>query len=480
MIRTTRTEQGIVEGLPACDPRITVFKGIPFAAAPVGNLRWAPPQEPKKWEGTRQCFKFSPAPVQPVPEENPKENDLYAKEWSVDTTLQVNEDCLYLNIWTPAKTIQENLPVYFWIYGGAWQVGHASEMEFDGERIARRGIVVVTINYRVNLFGFTCHPEITAEHPDEPANHGLLDQRQALVWVHKNIRNFGGNPEQITIGGQSAGGGSVLKQIAFPKNKGLFKRAVIESGIFFNPFEDVFPLRTLATAEKIGQEFFAFCGVKTLQEARNLSTDFLFSKWKEWGGFHKSAATWIPVNDGKFIDGDIFEKTEKKQIVFPPLFVGYTCDEFNYPLPNNKDKECINTIELGTRKLLKHLENAGIKNQNYFYKFNVKIPGWDKPGCFHSADLWFFFETLAKCWRPFAGTYYDVARQMCNYLCNFIKTGNVNGLDSYNCFDCSRSSDWKELPSWQPFSTQKNNIMVFQEDCKETIIRANCNLAKFL
>ena len=118
MFRITNTEQGLVEGLPAADPRITVFKGIPFAAPPVGNLRWAPPQEPAKWDGVRQCFKYLAAPVQPGPEENPREDDVYAKEWSVDTSLQLNEDCLYLNIWTPAKKTDEKLPVYFWIYGG--------------------------------------------------------------------------------------------------------------------------------------------------------------------------------------------------------------------------------------------------------------------------------------------------------------------------------------------------------------------------
>ena len=258
-------------------------------------MRWAPPQEPAKWEGVRQCFKYLAAPVQPGPEENPREDDVYAKEWSVDTSLQLNEDCLYLNIWTPAKKTDEKLPVYFWIYGGGWQVGHASEMEFDGERIARRGIVVVTINYRVNLFGFTCHPEITAEYPEAPANFGLLDQHKALTWVYKNISNFGGDPEQITIGGQSAGGGSVINQLAYKKNKPMIKRAVVESGMFINPFMTMFPSRSLADAEKIGQEFFEFCGVKNLKEARELSTEFLFKKWDEWGGFPKSAMTWGPV-----------------------------------------------------------------------------------------------------------------------------------------------------------------------------------------
>ena len=480
MFRITNTEQGMVEGLPAADPRITVFKGIPFAAPPVGNLRWAPPQEPAKWDGVRQCFKYLAAPIQPGPEENPREDDVYAKEWSVDTSLQLNEDCLYLNIWTPAKKTDEKLPVYFWIYGGGWQVGHASEMEFDGERIARRGIVVVTINYRLNLFGFTCHPEITAEYPEAPANFGLLDQHKALTWVYKNISNFGGDPEQITIGGQSAGGGSVINQLAYKKNKPMIKRAVVESGMFINPFMTMFPSRSLADAEKIGQEFFEFCGVKNLKEARELSTEFLFKKWDEWGGFPKSVMTWGPVNDGSFICFNFFDAVEKGLIEVPPLLTGYTPDEFNFgPIGSDKSEE-INTVELALRKLTKALEKKGNKNKNFLYRFDVPIPGWDNPGKFHSVDLWFFFETLAKCWRPFKGFHYDISRQMCNYLCNFIKTGDVNGLDSYNCFTCSKESDWETLPKWEPFSISKNNFMIFEKECHQEELPASEKIKKYL
>ena len=480
MFRITNTEQGMVEGLPAADPRITVFKGIPFAAPPVCNLRWAPPQEPAKWDGVRQCFKYLAAPVQPGPEENPREDDVYAKEWSVDTSLQLNEDCLYLNIWTPAKKTDEKLPVYFWIYGGGWQVGHASEMEFDGERIARRGIVVVTINYRVNLFGFTCHPEITAEYPEAPANFGLLDQHKALTWVYKNISNFGGDPEQITIGGQSAGGGSVINQLAYKKNKPMIKRAVVESGMFINPFMTMFPSRSLADAEKIGQEFFEFCGVKNLKEARDLSTEFLFKKWDEWGGFPKSVMTWGPVNDGSFICFNFFDAVEKGLIEVPPLLTGYTPDEFIFgPIGSDKSEE-INTVELALRKLTNALEKNGNKNKNFLYRFAVPIPGWDNPGRFHSVDLWFFFETLAKCWRPFKGFHYDISRQMCNYLCNFIKTGDVNGLDSYNCFTCSKESDWETLPKWEPFSISKNNFMIFEKECHQEEFPASEKIKKYL
>lgn len=160
------------------------------------------------------------------------DNNIYTREWAVEPDIAMSEDCLYLNVWTPAKQTDEKLPVYVWYFGGGLQVGHPAEMEFDGERIARRGIVVVTINYRLNIFGFLCHPEITAESPEAPANFGNLDQQAATRWVKRNIAAFGGDPDNITIGGQSAGGGSVMSQLTSPQNEGLFQRAIVESGIF--------------------------------------------------------------------------------------------------------------------------------------------------------------------------------------------------------------------------------------------------------
>ena len=282
MLRIVKTKQGIVEGIPAADPRITAFKSVPFAKPPLGKLRFAPPQPAEPWEGVRQCYKFPPIPVQPSPDRNPPPEDVYSREWSVDPDIPVSEDCLYLNIWTPAKTGKEKLPVYFWIFGGGWQVGHTAEMEFDGERIARRGIVVVTVNYRLNMLGFFCHPEITAENPAAPANFGLLDQRCAMQWVKDNISAFGGDPDNITIGGQSAGGGSVLNQIAFG-TQGIFKRAVVHSGMFYAPDNSFFKQKSLQEAEQCGIDFFNFIGAKNLAEARAIDIQTLRKKWDEYG-----------------------------------------------------------------------------------------------------------------------------------------------------------------------------------------------------
>ena len=436
MLRIVKTKLGTVEGIPAADPRITAFKGIPFAKPPVGNLRFAPPQPAEPWEGVRQCYKSSP-------EYNPRPDDVYAKEWSVDPEIPVSEDCLYLNVWTPAKKADEKLPVYFWIFGGGWQVGHTAEMEFDGERIARRGIVVVTVNYRVNLFGFTCHPELTKEYPETPANMGLQDQQQSLKWVYDNIEAFGGDKENITIGGQSAGAGSVLCHITNDESRKYFKRAVVDSGLIYNPTMKFFAEHDMHAAEQIGVDFFKFCGCNSLAEARMLTTEQLRQKWSEWGGFEKSIDSWLPPFDQKYNKGNIIDVVAEGKCIPCPILTGYTTDEFIF--------NGVHSVELGIRKLMQVEEQKGLNIQNYCYHFDVPIPGWDHPGKFHSVDLWFWFETLAKCWRPFKGVHYDVARQMCDYLCNFIKTGNPNGSDLCN----------EPLPLWKPFSTKEPNFMEF-------------------
>lgn len=462
MLRVVKTKKGIVEGIPAADPRITAFKSVPFAKPPVGDLRFAPPQEADSWEGVKQCYKFPPIPVQPSPERNPRPDDVYSREWSVDPDIPVSEDCLYLNIWTPAKTGNEKFPVYFWIFGGGWQVGHTAEMEFDGERIARRGIVVVTVNYRVNCFGFTCHPELTKEYPNNPTNAGLQDQQFGLKWVYENIEAFGGDKDNITIGGQSAGGGSVLCHMMNEESRKYFKRAVVESGLFLNPFIDLFPKRTIAESEKIGLDFFKFCGCNSLAEMRKLTTDQIRQKWSEYGGWQKSVMSWTPTYDEQFNKGSLIDFVKEGKYSPLPLLTGFTTDEF---VANG-----INTVELGIRTLQKEMEKKGLKSQNYFYKFDVPIPGWDHPGKFHSVDLWFFFESLAKCWRPFTGVHYDVARKMCDYLCNFIKNGNPNGIDLSN----------EPLPQWDTYTTDKPNFMEFTTNAAQNEIKPSEEMSKYL
>ena len=446
MLRIVNTKLGKIEGIPAADPRITAFKGIPFAKAPVGDLRFHAPLPAEKWEGTLKAWNFAPIAVQPTPYYNP--DDLYCREWSVDKDIPMSEDCLYLNVWTPAKSAEEKLPVYVWIHGGGFQTGFTAEMEFDGERIARRGIIVVTVAYRLNMFGFMCHPEITKENPSAPANHGLLDQRMAMQWVKDNIEAFGGDSDNITIGGQSAGGGSVLNQILFG-TQGIYKRAVCNSGMFYMPGNNIMTPRTLKDAEKLGEDFFNFCGAKNLADMRKFTTAELRQKWDEYGGHNKSIQTWLPVKDDLFIKDEFFSALQKNQVKTLPMMIGYTTDEFTFAPKEGGPK--INAVKTAIDMYRNITAKNGSKEETYCYQFDVDIPGWDNPGKFHSVDLWFWFETLAKCWRPFTGKYYDVSRQMCNYLCNFIKCGNPNGKDC----------DGSDLPEWKKFTDDKD-IIVFR------------------
>ncbi|NLD38586.1 MAG: carboxylesterase family protein [Desulfatiglans sp.] len=497
MLRRVMVENGLVEGLPAADPRITSFKGIPFAAPPVGTNRWRAPQPAKDWEGVLYAYKFAPISMQHIPGEDPE--IIYTREWNVDTSIEMDEDSLHLNVWTPAKKADEKLPVFVWYFGGGLQEGNTAEMEFDGERIARRGIVVVTINYRLNAFGFLCHPEITAENPDAPANFGFLDQQCGTRWVKRNIAAFGGDPDNITIGGQSAGGGSVMAQVTSPTNKGLFQKAIVDSGLAMTAYPgNLFHKeKNLIEAEQAGVEFFKFIGVSTLQEARKLDTVSLRDKMVEYKSF------WGPVIDDKFYVGDANERFMANRCELVPMMFGHTATEFpDRPLVKTVDEfvafareaygsdadEFLNLCKSDTgsisemlyRATVSHLEysirligkakkRTGDKTPIYYWVFNAGIPGWDNPGAFHSVDLWFFFETLAKCWRPFVGMHYDLARKMCNYWANFIRTGDPNGKDA----------DGSDMPFWKPFTEEDpNRICFYDEVCVDN--RGPDELMKFL
>ena len=300
MLRQVKTENGWVRGIEAADPRITAFKGIPFAAPPIGKNRWRAPQPCGSWAGVRDASRFAPISMQWIPGLS---DDIYVREWHVDPEIPMGEDCLYLNVWTPAKKAEEKLPVLVWYFGGGLQCGYPAEMEFDGERIARRGIVVVTVNYRVGALGFLTHPELTKEQPEAPANFGNLDQQAGLKWVRRNIAAFGGDPAKVTIAGQSAGGGSVMSQTACPDNTGLFRGAVVMSAMIFDPYlrREIGRPEKLADAEKKGEEFFAFLGVKNLKEARALDAVTLQRRYEK---YMESHVPFFTVQDDLFCTGD--------------------------------------------------------------------------------------------------------------------------------------------------------------------------------
>lgn len=498
MIRTAKTENGMVKGLPAADPRITSFKGIPFAAPPVGENRWRAPQPCQDWEGVKECFEFAPISMQDTPALG---TDIYCREWHVDPDVAMGEDCLYLNVWTNAKSVDDKKPVFVWFFGGGLQWGYPSEMEFDGERIARRDVVVVTVNYRINIFGFMAHPELTKNQPEGPTNFGNLDQQAGIKWVKRNIAAFGGDPDNITIAGQSAGGGSVLTQLGCLENEGLFQKAIIMSAMIRSPYQDSFITapRNLAEAEKNGEDFFAFVGAKSLAEAREMDPYYLREKYAK---FRESHPWFMTVQDGVICKDDPIKMIAENRHLQVPIMSGNTLDEF----PNSiavKDEEAllerakelfkekadyfmsfeeakakldddhyapVSGIECSVKGTFLASEASGNKLKNFYYCFDADIPGWDQPGTFHSVDLWFFFETLAKCWRPFKGDNYDLARLMCNYMTNFVKTGDPNGEDA----------DGTKMPQWNPYTKADPCSMIFKSAGVEVTSTMENDFKKFM
>lgn len=498
MIRKVKTENGWVRGIEAADPRITAFKGIPFAAPPVGENRWRAPQPCPDWEGVRDAFRFGPAAVQDTPGIG---DNIYCREWHVDPKTDMDEDCLYLNVWTGAKSAEEGQPVLVWFYGGGLQWGYPAEMEFDGERLARRGVVVVTVNYRINVFGFMAHPQLTDRQPDAPANFGSLDQQAGLKWVIRNISAFGGDPTNITIAGQSAGGGSVLSQMACPDNKGLFQRAVIMSGMIGSPYtkETIGIPKPLWEAEENGVEFLDFLGVSDIEEARKLDAFYIRDQYAAYVKDHPRMFT---VLDKRFCVGDPLAMFVEGHSADVPVMAGNTVDEFMDVLSASNKEEAevkargifgdaaeeylafpealkesdsgcfgkVSGLECTVKGVLGEHSQRGNGQKAYYYQFAADIPGWDHPGCFHSVDLWFFFETLAKCWRPFTGKHYDLARQMCNYWANFIKNGDPNGTDA----------DGQPMPRWEPYTDKQPAEMIFTTEGAKPVCGQKGGIVQFL
>src|SRR5512133_1104850 len=256
-----KIKDGTIQG--TTENGLTVYKGIPFAKPPVGDLRWRAPQPPVKWEGVLDASKFGPAPMQGG---NPPSGK--------------SEDCLYLNIWTPAKSANEKIPVLVWIYGGGFSFGSTAEPVYSGEKLAKKGVVLVSIAYRVGQLAFLAHPELSAESPNNVSgNYGLLDMIAGLQWIQKNIAAFGGDPNKVTIFGESAGGISVSMLCASPLAKGLFQGAISQSGGSFGPTRaKTFPgenMKTLKQAEADGIAYVQKVGVSSVAELRKMEADKL-------------------------------------------------------------------------------------------------------------------------------------------------------------------------------------------------------------
>lgn len=344
-LKQVKTVYGTLEGIQE-KSGIYSFKGVPFAAPPVGDLRWKEPQPVKSWEGTRKAIKFGPRAMQP-----PIFSDMNFRSDGM------SEDCLYLNIWTPGT--EKKLPVLVYFYGGGFVAGDGSEGRYDGENMARKGIVVLTVNYRLGIFGLFSHPDLTKESPHHASgNYGLLDQAAALQWVKNNIAAFGGDPQKITIAGESAGSISVSALMASSLTKELISGAIGESGSLLGSLPPV----TLSTGEQTGIQFAIFAGVTDLSQLRSLNADSLLKLSSRFGPFRFSMTI-----DGYFFQKDplaIYQKGEQAHV---PLLVGWNSEEMNYHGVLGNDQPTKENFEKAVRRLygeqasevlkLYHIEN---------------------------------------------------------------------------------------------------------------------------
>jgi para-nitrobenzyl esterase len=306
------TTNGIIEGTWEPDAGLRSFKGIPFAAPPVGELRWKPPQPVANWSGVRKADQFAPRAMQ-----LPLFGDMSFRSNGM------SEDCLSLNVWTPATSEQEHLPVLIYFYGGGLLTGDGSEPRYDGASLARKGIVVLTVNYRLNVFGFFAHPELTQEAPYHASgNYGFLDQTAALHWVRDNIQAFGGDPDRVTIAGESAGSSSVCGQMVSPLARQLIAGAIGSSGSLMGTLSPVW----LAKAEQNGIVFAASIGATSLAALRALPASHLLeaTATAPFGQFS-------PTLDGSFLPHPPAEIFASDQQAHVPLLAGWNSEEMSYP-----------------------------------------------------------------------------------------------------------------------------------------------------
>jgi para-nitrobenzyl esterase len=479
ILPTIKTASGSLQGIQISG--ISIFKGIPFAQPPVGDLRWKEPQPAKNWEGTRHADHFSARPMQ-----LPIYSDMNFRSDSV------SEDCLYLNIWTPAKTGREELPVLVYFYGGGLMAGDASEFRYDGESMARRGIVSVTVNYRLGIFGFMAHPDLTKESMHHASgNYGLMDQTEALRWVKKNIAAFGGNPDNITIAGESAGSFSVSAQIASPLPRNLFAAAIGESGSIYGR-----PVTTLSEAEKKGVRFADSIGAHSIGDLRAIPADLLLKAAANTKAYFDIDA------DGYFFPEQPLALYAAGKIARVPLLVGWNSGEGSWRsilgnetptkenyisavkklYPGSSDeilkRYAVNadtdvesaaaalagdrSIGFGTWKWAElHVKTNSPVYRYFFTRARPEIISDGKktsessntlpPGTFrgaaHSAEIEYALGNLPTNrvynWQP---DDYMVSAIMQNYFLNFIKTKNPNGVG---------------LPYWPLYQTWQKDPVQF-------------------
>lgn len=435
-ILTAKTKQGQVRGTQAWNRAITVFRGIPFAAPPVGENRWRAPQPAQSWSGVRECFDYAPIPCQAY-----EKTDRDVLVSGIETFHHpLSEDCLYLNVWTPADSPSENLPVAVFIHGGGFHCDYAFQNRHDGEAFAKRGCVFVTISYRLGVFGFLAHPQLEKEGPGT-GNYGILDQIAALKWVRENIGAFGGDPHRVTVIGFSGGAASVEYLCASPLAKGLFDRAVMESGGGFRPVFSSWAV-SKRSAMQLGAAYLRFMNVKTIAQARRLSADVILKGFIDMNSIPLFAGEEIGVDGVHYfrftpsVGGDVLPRDPIS------VFLEGGHPDIDY-LVGEAAGEGVRTVVADVAWCRNQIAIKRRPTYQYFFR---RIP----PGAscaFHSCEQDYMFQTLLKSreWR-YTGEDFDISNDMVDYLVHFIETGDPNGAG---------------LEKWTPYTSDSPCAMQF-------------------
>jgi para-nitrobenzyl esterase len=450
-----KTDSGSVEGLPAEGiPDVSLYQGIPFAAPPAGALRWREPQPPAHWAGVRKPFTDAPSCVQPAP--------VIRLPWTAEYLQPgaMSEDCLYLNVWVPARTDGAPRAVLVWIYGGGFVTGSIRVPLQDGAALARKGVIVVAANYRVGALGFLAHPDLTAESAHHASgNYGLLDQVAALRWVKNNIAAFDGDPRRVTVFGQSAGAISVYLLTASPLAKGLFGRAIVQSGPGALANLGLSSIKAMARlapsreeAQKTGEKFAATFGAKSIAELRAVDAQRLLLPPAAQGS---PSPQFFPDVDGWFLPEDpetIYTKHQQNDV---PMIIGTMADEASVS-PGYNATRAIELREMsiaGIDQVLTERASAG-GGVAYAYYFERAIPWPEHPefGAFHAGDLPYVFDNLRLMNRPWTQVDRNLASVVSSYWINFATTGDPNG---------------KEMPRWNPYRPGSRTFMVLGQNTAE-------------
>ncbi|SHK23979.1 para-nitrobenzyl esterase [Anaerocolumna jejuensis DSM 15929] len=432
-LKLVKTTKGYVSGVEM--EGYTIYKGVPYAKPPVGELRFKPPVETEPWAGVLQAEHFSNRSMQF------QQSGFYKKEFydTQESMTPMDEDSLYLNIWTPANAEDEKLPVAFWIHGGAFINGFGHEKEFDGENYCKKGVILVTINYRLGAFGFLVHPWLIAENEKGLAgNYGIRDQIAALKWVYENIEAFGGNRENITVMGQSAGCMSVQTLISSELTKGMIAKAILQSGGGYE-CELSYDL-SMEEAIKVGERFVELCGAESLQELRDLSKEKIqlaTGKIHEYFEREGLGLRFIPVIDRDVLEAGHNELARKGAIQDIPYMIGSTKNDI-LCTPEQIEKGEHSSLYRSCVKWSLLLEELGRKPA-YVYFFTRDLPG-DDAGAFHSAELWYMFGTLDKSWRPKEAHDYKLSNDMIEAWTNFMKAGNPDSGQKEKWLPCRKDN----------------------------------------